>query len=170
MKPLFFTGLALGLVFVATPVQAEDILSILARQSETPARLAPKTIAYRYSLTVDIKAYEGKDVTEGQAVLRIDPSQAPGSRVQIISSSDAEIKALKELIKDIEDPENTIEKQAEGFWCGSSEAESEEELALVSDPSNVTVIFEDDTHAVLRPNMEKLAGLLMESDENASKG
>lgn len=170
MKHLCFTGLALGFVFSAAPVQAEDILSILARQSEAPTRLAPKTIAYSYTLTVDLKQSEGKDVTEGQAVLRIDPSQLPGARAQIISTSDAENEALIEFLKEIEDPDNTIEKQAEEFWCGDSEAESEGAADFISDLSNVSVIFEDETQAVLRPDMEKLADLLMESDENENKG
>lgn len=147
-------------------------MSILARKAETPARLAPQTIPYTYTLTVDVKAREGKDLSEGQAVLRIDPTQAPGSRAQIISITDADSEALQDFLKEIEDPENTMEKQAGEFWCGDSEAEQDASSDIVSDPSALTVVYENETEAVLRPDIQKLAALMMESDgspDNAGK-
>ena len=162
-------SLAFGLSALAGPAQAEDILSILARKSETPARLAPTTIPYSYTLTLDIKGREGKDLNEVKAVLRVDPNQAPGARVTLITTSDPDSESLRDFVKEIEDPENTVDKQAENFWCGDSEAASDEEANILSDRANITVVYEDDTQAVLRPNMSKLAELLMQSDENADK-
>ena len=170
MKYLALTSLALCLPLIATSAQAEDIMSILARKAEMPVRLTPQTIPYSYTLTVDIKAREGKDLSEGQAVFRIDPTQPAGSRAKTISISDADNEALQDFLKEIEDPDNTMPKQAEGFWCGDSEAETEDDAqTLASDPSVLSVIFEDETEAVLRPDMPKLAQLLMQSNDNADK-
>lgn len=162
MKYFALISLALGLPLLAVPVQAADIMTILAQKGQTPARLAPETIDYTYTLTVDVKNREGKDLSEGQAVLRIDPTQPPGFRAQIISASDEESEALQDFLKQIEDPENTLDKQAEGFWCGSSDKKTQTDF----NPENFTVIFEDDTQAILRPELTKLAELLMQSDEN----
>ena len=174
MKHIALSCLALCLPLIAAPAQAEDIMSILARKAEMPVKLAPQTIPYSYTLTVDIKAREGKDLSEGQAVLRIDPTQPAGSRAKIISISDADNEALEDFLKEVEDPENTMEKQADSFWCGdtglNSDTESDDDVPdITSDPSVLTVISEDETEAVLRPDMPKLAQLLMQSDENADK-
>ena len=98
MKILPITTLALCISFLTAPAQAEDIMSILARKKDMPARLAPKTIEYSYTLTVDIKSREGKDISEGQAVVRVDPSKPAGSRKQIISISDPENEALQDFL------------------------------------------------------------------------
>ena len=169
MKHIPLSCLALCLPLFAASAQAEDILSILARKSETPARLAPKTIPFSYTLTFDMTNIEGKDETSGQAIIRVNPNQAPGSRAQIISASDPEGDVLKEFLEDIEDPENTVEKQAENFWCGDSETPPEDESEFFADLSNIAVLSENETEAVLRPDMTKLAELLMQSDENADK-
>ena len=173
MKHAPFAALALCLPLIAAPAQAEDILSILARKAETPARLAPPTIDYSYTLNVDIKAREGKDLSEGQAVLRIDPSRAPGARATVLSISDPENEALQDFLKEIEDPENTMQKRAENFWCGDNAADFEVKPnaapELISDPALLTVLYEDETEARIRPDMPKLAQLLMQSDENADK-
>ena len=96
MKHFALPAAALCLPLLAAPAQAEDIMSILARKAEMPVRLAPKTIDYSYTLTVDIKAREGKDLSEGKAVFRIDPTQPAGSRANIISISDADSEALQD--------------------------------------------------------------------------
>jgi len=166
MKHLVFTGLALSLPFLAAPAQAEDILSILARNADSPARLAPTTIDYTYTLTLDVQERDGKDLSEGQAVLRVDPTQPPGSRAQILSASDANSEALQNFLKEVEDEDNTMAKQASGFWCGSSDADSRSDF----DPVNFTVISENETQAILAPNPGKLAELMTrESDGNADK-
>ena len=166
MKHLPITALALCLPILAAPAQAEDIMSILARKADMPPRLAPKTIEYSYTLTVDIKSREGKDLSEGQAVVRVDPSKPAGSRKQIISISDPENEALQDFLKDSEDPDNTPEERAEEFWCGDSGENPDDEPALTSDLSNLTVISETETEAVLQPDMKNLAKLLMQSDGN----
>ena len=140
-------------------------MSILARKKDMPARLAPKTIEYSYTLTVDIKSREGKDISEGQAVVRVDPSKPVGSRKQIISTSEPENEALQDFLKDNEDSDNT-EEQAENFWCGKSEAGSEDDPDFTSDLSKITVVYEDEKEAVLRPDFPSLTKLLMQSDGN----
>lgn len=173
MKHIALTALTLFFPLLAAPAQAEDILSILERKAEMPDRFAPETIDYVYTLTLDIKSREGKDLSEAQAVLRVDPTQPPGARAKIISASDAESEALQDFLKEVEDPDNTMTKQADGFWCGESRAasdtESDEAPGIADDPSLLTVLSETETEAVLRPDMPKLAQLLMQSDENAEK-
>ena len=162
--PPLFLGLSLSLL--AAPAQAEDILSILSRKAETPARLAPETIEYSYTLTLDVKERDGKDLNQGQAVMRIDPTQPAGSRAQIISTSDANSEALQNFLKEVEDPDNTMTKQANGFWCAPSDADSQSDFDL----GNFTVVSQNETEAILVPNSGKLAKLLMmESDGNADK-
>lgn len=165
MKTLPLIALSLGLPLLSTAAQAEDIMSILARKADTPSRVAPETIPYSYTLTLDVKEREGKDVSEGQAVLRIDPTQPPGSRAQIITASDVESDALQNFLKEIEDEDNTLAKQASGFWCGSSNPEPRSDF----DPKSFIVLSEDKTQAVLKPDVEKLAELLMDADENGDK-
>ena len=167
MKYLSYIALSLSLPLFPLAAQAEDILSILDRKSETPSLIAPKTIPYSYTLTLDVKERDGKTLSEGQAVLRIDPTQPPGSRSRIITASDVESEALQNFIKEIEDEDNTMTKQASGFWCGSSDPEDQSDF----DPDQFIVLSEDDRQAVLKPDLEKLAELLMNSDadENGDK-
>ena len=102
-------------------------------------------------------------MTEGQAVLRIDPSQPAGERATIISGGDLESDALKDFLKEIEDPDNTMEKQAEEFWCDSND---DENAFSDFDLSSFTIISEDDSQAVLRPDATLLAEILMQSDSD----
>jgi len=165
MKYLSLIAFSLSLPLISTAAQAEDILSILASKTDTAHRAAPETIPYSYTLTLDVKEREGKDLSEGQAVLRIDPTQPPGSRTQIITASDIESKALQNFLKEIEDEDNTMAKQASGFWCGSSGPKPQSEF----EPESFIVLSEDDSQAVLKPDVEKLAELLMDADENGDK-
>lgn len=165
MKYLSYIALSLSLPLFPIAAQAEDILSILERKSETPCPIAPDTIPYSYTLTLDVKERDGKNLSEGQAVLRIDPTQPPGSRSRIITTSDVESEALQNFIKEIEDEDNTMTKQASGFWCGSSDPEEQSDF----DPSKFIILSEDERQAVLKPDVEKLAELLMDADENGDK-
>ena len=165
MKKTALSCLALCLPLIASSAHAEDIMSILARQAETPPRISPTTINYTYTLTLDIKDREGKDVSEVQAILRVDPTQPPGERAEVISSSDPDSESLEDFLKEVEDPENTMSKQADGFWCGSNADEADPDFG----PEDFIVISEDETQAVIQPDMVKLAELLMQSDDNADK-
>lgn len=165
MKNILRPYFVLCLPLFASPAQAEDILTLLANKAEAPLRVAPSAIDYSYTLTLDLKTRDGKELSEDQAVLRIDPSQPAGSRTEIISASDVDSKAFKDFLKEIEDEDNTMEKQADGFWCGPSETSSGEDF----NPDYFTVLSEDDSQAILRPDATKLAELLMRSDENAEK-
>jgi len=165
MKTVPLICLSLGLPWLSTTVQAKDILKILAQNTDAPNRVAPDTIPYSYTLTLDVKERDGKNLSEGQAVLRIDPTQPPGSRARIITTSDADSEAVQNFIKEIEDEDNTMTKQASGFWCGTSDPEAQSDF----DPDKFIVLSEDDHQAVLKPDVEKLAELLMDSDENGDK-
>ena len=172
MKHLPITALALCLPMLSVPAQAEDIMSILARKADMPARLAPKTIAYSYTVSVNIKARQGKDISEGQAILRIDPSKTSDERIQIVSISDPENEALQDFLEDGENPDSTPEERAKDFWCGKSEEGSEDDPDFTSDLSKITVVYEDEKEAVLRPDFPSLTKLLIQSDgkpEDADK-
>ena len=151
--------LALSAAFgPAASAQAEDILSILARGAETPAHSVPTTIPYSYTLSLDFTSIDGKDTEAGQAVLRVDPSQPAGSRAQIISATDPDAETLLDIIKEIEDPENTMEKRADNFWCGTMDKDAD------FDPANFEVVSETPTEAILKPREGKLAELMMQTD------
>ena len=151
--------------FYAAPAQAQsqaqnnDIMSILARQAETPPRPAPTTIPYSYTMTLDMTTQEGKEIENNQAVLRIDPSQPAGSRAQIISASNPESESLLEFLEEIEDPEKNMAESADGFWCGPSQNDA----AFI--PADFEVISETDTEATLKPKAGTLAALLMQSND-----
>lgn len=157
-------SLCSAVCFTALPAQAEDILSILERQSENPTTTTPTTLPYSYTVSLNMAERDGKDLTEGQAVLRVDPSQAAGSRVQIVSASNPEHESLLDFIKDIEDPEKGLAERVDGFWCGAVGNDSE------FDPAAFTVISEDDTQAVLKPKAGKLTELLMQTDDDEEMG
>lgn len=151
--------LALSTTFVAAaPAQAEDILSILARTANTPSRPMPTTIPYSYTLSLDFTSIDGKDTEEGQAVLRIDPSQPAGSRAQVVSSTDPESETLLDFLKDIENPENTMEKRVDSFWCGAMDKDPD------FDQADFEVVSETSTEAIIRPREGKLAELMMQTD------
>jgi hypothetical protein len=139
----------------AASAHAKDILSTL---SNTPARPAPTTIPYSYTLSIDFTAIDGKDTEVGQAVLRIDPSQPAGSRAQILSATDPESETLADFLKDIEDPDNTMKKRADKFWCGTLGGEDH------FDPADFELVSETPTEAILRPRENKLAELMMQTD------
>jgi len=156
--------LALSSAFgVCASAQAEDILSILARSADAPARPTPTSIPYSYTLSLDYTAVDGKDIEEGQAVLRIDPAQPAGSRARLVSATDPEAETLVDFLTDIEDPENTIEKRADTFWCGTLQDDTD------FDPTDFDVVSETSTQAILRPREGMLAELMMQSDDNADK-
>jgi len=166
-SPLLAACLTASL-FAAAPAQAQvqdnDIMSILARQAETPPRPAPTTVPYSYTMTLDMTSTEGDKVSEGQAVLRIDPTQPAGSRAQIISSSNPENEPLIEFLKEVEDPEKDMAESAEGFWCGPSKNDA------AFTPTDFEVISETDTEATLKPKPGALAALLMQSEESDDPG
>jgi len=114
-SPLLLTALCAAPFFITSSAQAQsnDILSILARQSETPARAEPTTINFSYTMNLDMISFEGDKTSEVQAVLRVDPTQPGGSRAQIISTTDPENESFVEFLKEIEDPEKTMAEQAE---------------------------------------------------------
>ncbi len=155
MTRIPFAFLALSTLFAAAPAHPKDILSIL---SDPPLRAAPTTIPYSYTLSIDFAAIDGKDTETGQAVLRIDPSQPAGSRAQILSATDPESETLADFLKDIEDPDNTMEKRADTFWCGALGGDDN------LDPADFELISETPTEAILRPRENKLAELMMQSD------
>jgi len=148
--------LLLGLPLFATPALAEDINSILARRAESPL---PDTVAYSYKLTVDIKERYGKMRVEGEIVLRVDPSQPPGSRSNVLFTNIDDSLYLAKYLQKFESPEITTSNLAEAFWCGPGDRQSQSYL----DPENFTVLSENLTEADLEPKPEKLAALVLKS-------
>ena len=159
-SPLLLTALCAAPFFIANPAQAQsnDILSILARQTETPGRAEPTTIDYSYTMNLDIKAFEGDKTSDVQAVLRVDPTQPGGSRAQIISTTDPENESFVEFLKEIEDPEKTMAEQADGFWCGVMDGDAE------FNPDDFQVISETETEAIIKPKPGTITKFLMQSD------
>jgi len=159
---LFLIGL--GFLASASPVQAQtntnDILSILAQKAEIAV---PTTIPYSYTLSVKMRETDGDEITDGEAILRINPMNPPGSRATLISATDPESEALLDMLKDIEDPEKDTAERADGFWCGGIESGD------AFNPEDFEIIAETQTEAIIKPRAGKLAELLMQSDETADK-
>jgi len=144
--------------------QAEDILTIIEREAETPTRIAPVTIPYSYTLALSMKGTDGDKVSDVQAVLRIDPNQPPGARAQVMSSNDPENEVFQEFLAELENPEKEMAEKAKSFWCGTLNNKSP------LSPSDIQIISETDTEAVIIPRAEKLAELLMQSEEDEDPG
>lgn len=160
MKHYPTLALILSTCAFAPLAQANDILSILETQSQSDMTAAepPKNIPYRYTVTADLMTMEGDDISQGAAVLQIDPSQPAGQRTTLISADDPETPALLDFIKEIEKPKTDMESMADDFWCGSASSSDD------FDASTFTVLSETDTEAVLKPNPGTLTELLMQSD------
>jgi len=162
LSPRLIAALMAAPLTIAAPAQAQaqsnDILSILARQTETPGRAEPTTIDYSYTMNLDIKSFEGDKSSEVQAVLRVDPTQPGGSRAQVISANDPENESFVEFLKEIEDPEKTMAEQADGFWCGVMDGDAE------FNPDDFQVISETETEAIIKPKPGTLTKFLMQSD------
>jgi len=159
-SPFLLTALCAAPFFIASPAQAQsnDILSILARQSETPARAEPTTIDYSYTMNLDMTSFEGDKTSEVQAVLRVDPTQPGGSRAQVISTTDPENESFVDFLKEIEDAEKTMAERADGFWCGPFDGDAD------FNPDDFEVVSETETEAIIKPKAGTLAALLMQSD------
>ncbi len=166
VRPTALASALFTAALIVSPIaQAQDILSILQSRAEMPRTPAPDTIPYSYTMSVILAEIEGDETRNGEAVLRIDPTQPAGSRATIVSSEAPDSKALTNFIKQIEDPEMDMAEIADGFWCGSIDDDADFDVA------DFTVVSETDTEAVLQPNSGKLSELLMqsESEEEASK-
>lgn len=151
-------------VSLAPSAQAEDILSILERQSKVGQPVPPVLNLYNYTIDVVMSGNEGKDVQEPfTAKLLIDPSAAPKERVTILSVSHEEHPDdFKDFIKETTNPETSPEDLAEEFWCesGDNELFDDEDISV----DDVTVIAETETEAIIKPNLSLMAEIMMDSD------
>lgn len=158
-------------VSLAPSVQAEDIRSILERQSKVEQPVPPALNPYNYTIDVVMSGREGKDVQEPfTAKLLIDPSAAPEARVTVLSVSHEEHPDdFKDFIKETTNPETTSEDLAEEFWCESADNElfDGEDISV----DDFTVISETATEAVIKPNIALMAEIMMDGgdEEEMSK-
>ena len=142
-------------------VQAEDIMSILQRQSESPPAELPKVNPYNYTLDVTMSGQEGKDIKPPfTAQLRINPAETGEKRVTLISaSSDDYSDDFTALLDEIRDPDVSVEDFSKEFWCES--LSSEDSLSL----DDFTVVSQTETEAVIRPDLQSMAKIMMDSDD-----
>ena len=106
------------------------------------------------------------------AAIRVDPSQPPGERTDLLfmegASDEEALDLIEEMRKEIEDEGNTPEKMAESFYCTldpdvshSIESETETEAILRPDPAALMQAMqgEDDDEMSKRDRkmMEKIA-------------
>lgn len=164
MKHLF-TALALTSLLVPT-AHAEDILSIIERQSQVEQPRPPALNPYNYTVDVILSGREGKEVKPPfTAKLLIDPSAAPETRVTIVSiSSEEHPDEFKEFLKETQDPENSAEDLAEEFWCESGDNELFESDDVSID--SFSVVSETETEAVIKPNLALMAQIMMDGDDD----
>lgn len=169
MKKLLI-AFALG-TFLAPSAQAEDIMSILERQSQLERPAPPKLNPYNYTLNVTMSGQEGNDTKAPfTAKLFIDPSLSAEERVTILSTSSEDYNdEFKDFLKELQSPETTPEDLAEEFWCESQDDDLFDAGELSSDA--FTVISETPTEAVIKPNLALMAEIMMdgEDEEDMSK-
>ncbi len=162
----------LSLPVLFSPIaQAEDIMSILERQSKVERAAPPALNPYNYTVDVAMSGREGKDVRDPfTAKLLIDPSAAAEARVTILSTSSEEHPDdFKDFLKEVQDTEKSAEDLAENFWCESDDNDMFESDGLPED--SFTVLSETDTEAVIKPNLKLMAEMMMDSeaDDDMSK-
>lgn len=157
------TCLVAAATLCAPSVQASDIFEITAQNRASGATQTPSTVPYIHTVDVHVSGRKGDKVREPvTARLRIDPSQPEGSRVTLLSRSDADEEdmnnALEDLIEQIED--NDLEDQADGFWCSARDSE-----AFPITPENFTVMSDADGTTRLQPTPDRMVQLMMGEDD-----
>jgi len=169
-KYLFNAAIAFSAIF-SPAAQAEDILSILDRQSKVERPVPPALNPYNYTVDVAISGKEGDDEQPPfTAKLLIDPSMDPESRVTVISTSSEEYSDdFEDFLKELRDPETTAEDMAEEFWCESGDDELFDGDGISAD--DFAVLSETSTEAVIKPNLALMAEIMMdgEDEEDMSK-
>ena len=167
MKYLFAV-LAFATIFVPS-AHAEDIMSILERQSKIEKPSPPVLNPYNYTVDVVMSGKEGKDETPPfTAKLLIDPSAAPEARVSIVStSSEDHPDEFKDFLKEIQNPETSAEDLTEEFWCegGDDGMFDSEDIGEDISVDDFTVISETETEAIIKPNLSLMAEIMMDSEE-----
>lgn len=161
-------------VMLALPssAHAEDIISIMKRKSQMARPVPPAINPYNYTVDITMAGQEGDDISPPfTAKLRINPAAPAQERATIISTSSADYSDdFKEMLEEIRDPETDSVKFSEDFWCEGME---DDEAISADDFSedDFTVISETETEAVIRPNLQRMAELMMDSeaDEDMSK-
>ena len=143
-------------------VQAEDIMSILQRQSESPPAELPKVNPYNYTLDVTMSGQEGDDIKPPfKAQLRINPAETGEKRGVLIStSSDDYSDDFTDLLDEIRDPDVSIEDFSEEFWCEGLSVE--DNLSL----DDFTVVSQTQAEATIRPDLQSMAKIMMDSDDD----
>ncbi|MEP3890701.1 MAG: hypothetical protein ABJN69_09540 [Hellea sp.] len=151
---------------LAPAAHAEDILSILERQSQNEQPSPPALNPYNYTVDVIMSGKEGKDILPPfTARLLIDPSAEPQTRATIVSVSSPEHPdEFKEFLKEIQNPESSAEDLAEEFWCESGDNELFEGDEVSAD--SFTVLSESETEAVIKPNLALMAQIMMDGDDD----
>jgi len=146
--------------------QAEDIRSILERQSNVEQAAPPSTVPYNYTVDVVMSGREGKEQAGPfTAKLLVDPSAAPEGRVTILSTSSDEYgEEFEAFLKDMQNPDMSAQDLADEFWCESGKNELFEGDDLSVD--DFTVVSETSTEAVIKPNLAFMAEIMMDSDED----
>ncbi|MEM9600833.1 MAG: hypothetical protein AAF926_07410, partial [Pseudomonadota bacterium] len=166
MKSLLLcTVLAVAMVSTAT---ASDIFEITAENRMSGATDTPDSVPYIHTVDVHVSGRKGdKEREPVTARLRIDPSQPEGSRVTILSRSDADEKdmnnALEDLIEQIE--ENDLEDQTDGFWCSARDSEA---FPITSE--NFSITAEENGTTRLAPVPSRMVQLMMGEDDLSELG
>lgn len=139
---------------------------MLERQSKIERPAPPVLNPYNYTVDVVMSGKEGKDVKEPFiAKLLIDPSAVPESRVTILSTSREDYgEDFKGFLEEIQNPETSAEDLAKEFWCegGGNDIFDDEDISI----EDFTVLSETDTEAIIKPNLKRMAEIMMSSEES----
>ena len=153
---LLASVLCASTLFISPSAQAGDIMYLLQSRAGMTETRVPTTIPYSYTMHVHLSQLDSDGHRTVQAELRIDPSKPPGSRARLKKFKGLHREVLTEFLQQIENPERDMAALAGNFWCSSIHDNEEVDL------STYTVVSESDTEAMLIPNPDKLAEMLLQ--------
>ena len=161
---LIVSALCSSALMFSPAAQADDIMYLLQSRAGMTESRVPTTIPYSYTMHVHLSQLDSDGHQTVQAELRIDPSKPPGSRARLKKFKGLHREVLTEFLQQIENPERDMAALAGDFWCSSIHDNEEVDL------STYAVVSETDTEAMLIPNPDKLAEMLLKTDyENMDK-
>jgi len=161
-----------GLPCFGSPAMAQDQqspssgLQALAELSRIKRPMPPDTIPYNYTIVFQInEAGDDPEKEPFTAVLAVSPSLSGEARVTVLSqSSEDKPDALKALLKKMTSPETTQVDLAKEFWCEGKENDLLNQEVSIED---FQIVSETETEIVVRPDIEKMAKIMMSSDNFA---
>jgi len=157
----------------AAQAQTADLISLikarqLAHQQGTlpPAAIIPDTVPFSYVVTREMKTSEGDEVTTQLLEYKMNPSAAPGARIELLTGVMDDLP--KDVRRELERYNNEMSPAeiADEFWCEDNDEESPFDADF--EASDITVISETDKLANVKIG-KNLLGTFVDVDGDMPK-